>query len=132
MPSRKTTASCTSTVSRISTATSGSSSTWSPTQHCEASNLRGFQPLWNFFEDLLKDRIGGDVLGLRFEVRQDTVPERGNCGTANVIVADVELPVDEGSHFRRQDDRLRAARAGADANVLVGDRRRIFAARMRG
>ncbi len=63
--------------------------------------------------------VGGQALGLALEVEDDTVAQGGAGEVAHVLEGDVEAAFQQRADLRRQDDRLRAARAGPVADVLA-------------
>ena len=63
-----------------------------------------------------------DALGLGLEVHDDAVPQGRQADAADVLEADVVAAVQQGADLGGQDQRLRRPRAGAPADVLIGDR----------
>ena len=77
--------------------------------------------LIDFFEDVQKDSIDLNPLGLGFEIQKDPMPQGWQVDAANVFVADVVSSVEQGAYFGGQCDGLSAAGAGSPSDVLVGD-----------
>ncbi len=67
--------------------------------------------------------VGGDAFGFGFEVGDEAVAQRGQRGGLDVLEADVEAALRECADFAREDERLRATWAAAEAEVLVRNRR---------
>src|SRR4051812_45100778 len=86
------------------------------------------QLLENFEEDV----VGVESFGLRFEVENDAVAQRGQVDAADVFEADVIAAFKEGPHFGGQSKGLGAAGTAAPAKILIGDWQRVRAFGMRG
>src|SRR5438128_11400017 len=67
---------------------------------------------------LVEDRIGTDVFGLGLEVAQQPMAQRWNHAVGDVVVADTDAAVEQGVDLGAQDERLGAARAWSEAQVL--------------
>ena len=76
--------------------------------------------------------VGGDAFGFGFEVGDEAVAQRGQRGGLEVLEADVEAALCQRADFAGEDERLRAARAAAEAQILVRDRRGGVGLGMRG
>ena len=83
----------------------------------------------DFLEDLQEHVVGRDAFGLGLEVEDHAVPQRRQVDAADVLEADVVAAFEQGPHLGGQGQRLRAAGAGAPAQILVGDRQRRAAPR---
>ena len=75
--------------------------------------------------------VGGDAFGFGFEIQDQTMAQRRRGNGLDVIEADVETALGQGADFAGEQQGLRAARAAAEAQILVGDRRGGFGLRMR-
>ncbi len=83
-------------------------------------------------EDLRDDVVGGDAFGFGFEVGDEAVAQGGQRGGLDVLEADVEAALRQRADFAGEDERLRAARAAAEAQILVRNRRGSVGLGMRG
>ena len=88
--------------------------------------------LGHIFEDLRDDVVGGDAFGFCFEVQDESVTQCCCCDGVDVLEAHVETALSEGAHFAGEDETLRASRAAAKAQVLVGHGRGGIGLWMRG
>ena len=78
--------------------------------------------LGQLLQDFEQHVVGVDPFGLGFEVENHAVPQGGQIDAAHVLEADVVAAFQQGPHLGGQGQRLGAARAGAPAQILVGDR----------
>jgi hypothetical protein len=64
-------------------------------------------------ESLLDDAFGGNAFGLALKIEDEPVPQRGKRPAVNIVLADVETPVEQRADFGAEDEGLSAARAGS-------------------
>ena len=70
--------------------------------------------------------VGGDAFGFGFEIQNQPVPQRRQRDRLDVVEADIEATLGQRADLGGENQRLPAARAAAEAEVLIGDRRREF------
>ena len=87
--------------------------------------------LRHFAENLGDDVVGGDAFGFGFEIQNQPVTQRRRGHGLNIIKAHVETALGQRADFAGQQQALAAARAAAEAQILIGDRRGGFRLRMR-
>src|SRR5690349_18275130 len=96
----------------------GSNAMGPPSKKEESSGRHDFR---NALEDPGQDRVGPHPFGLRLEVQDETVAQRGIGRFAQVAERDIVPPLHQGEDLAREDERLDTARAGAVPEVLARD-----------
>src|SRR5262249_6933485 len=76
---------------------------------------------------VVQDAGGAHAVDVGLQVQDDPVAKRRVGDLANVLVRDVEATLEQRPDLASQHQRLRAARARAVANVVVGDLRDALA-----
>src|SRR5437667_8250282 len=86
----------------------------------------------HILEDLRDDVVGGDAFGFGLEIQNQTMPKRRSGGALEVVKADVEPALGQRADFAGENQGLSAARAAAEAELLIGNLRGGFGLRVWG
>src|SRR5579883_3197174 len=97
-----------------------------------SSACRPWSISWELLEHLVDHPVGVYAFHVCLEVQDDPVPQGRMSGGADVLERDVIASFEKRADLAGQNQRLRAARAGAELNKLLNHPRGVRGGRVRG